>query len=524
MTEQIISSLARLPDLRVISRTSAMSYKGTKKRLPEIARELNVDAIVDGSVVHSGGRVKVSAELIEARSDKNMWSEAYERDVSDILALQSEIARAIARKVEVELTPQDMARLEGGRRIDPQAYEAYMKGRYYYNKRDLKGSVANFQQALDLEPTYAATYAGLADSYSQIGYVNGVDPHEAFPKAKASALKALELDPSLAAPHASLGFIYLYYDWDFTAAESEFRKAITLDPNLVTAHHQYSVYLTAVLRPEDARRQIEAAHTLDPLSVLVSTDMGFELYYDRKYDEAIRALRDAVEMNPKEALPHFWLGRVYQAQAKYAEAIAEYQAAGPGVAEWPPALAALGHLYGLLGKRDEAAATLQRIDEKSKRSYVSPYCAALIHLGLGDREQTFDGLRRSLEGRTNWLVWLLADPRWDPMRSDARFQEIVTKVGFPGDAEMVSSEPVSQSPGHDMIAGRQNPCSEWSPVLRAGLREWARERRLCPSDSSNRTLIRIQKSSKTTAQRPAFLEEFPSPHLPAGWPDPPDAV
>ncbi len=435
VTEQIMANLARIGELRVISRTSAMSYKGTKKRLPEIARELGVDAVVEGSVARVGDRVKVSAELIHASNDKNLWAEAYERDLRDILALQGEIARAIARKVEIELTPQQQARLEGGRRVDPEAYDAYVKGRYYYNKRDLKTAVTNFQRALDLEPTNAAAYAGLADSYSQLAYTNEIDPRDAFPKAKAAAQKALELDATLAEPHASLGFIHMYFDWDFAAAESEFKRAIALDPNSVTAHHSYSIYLAGMLRSVEARSEIQKAHTFDPLSVLVSTDMGFELYYDRKYAEATKALRDAIEMNPKAPLPHFWLGRVYQAERKYPEAIAEYQAAGPGVARLPIALAGLGHLYGLLGKRADALRVLEELRLMAEKSFVTAYAPALVHLGLGDNEQTLVWLERSLEERSNWLFWLLADPRWDPMRSDSRFQGILKKVGFPAEAQ-----------------------------------------------------------------------------------------
>jgi eukaryotic-like serine/threonine-protein kinase len=434
MTDQIISNLARLGHLRVISRTSAMSYKATKKRLPEIARELGVDAVVEGSVARTGDRVQVTAELIRGASDEHLWTDRFDRDVHDVLLLQGEIAQAVARKVLVELTPEDRARLEGGRKIDPAAYEAYVKGRYYYNKRDLQPAVKQFQQALDVDPTYAAAYAGLADSYSQIGYLNGVDPRDAFPKAKAAAQKALELDAGLAAPHASLGFIHMYFDWDFAAAESEFKKAIALDPNSVPAHHFYSVYLAAMLRPEDARREVGKAHELDPLSVLVSTDMGFELYYDRRYEEAAKALKDAIAAYPKAPTPHFWLARVYQAEGKFDEAAAEFKTAGPGVSQWPPALSGLGHLYGIQGKRSEALGVIADLKGMAEKGFVTTYAPTLVYLGLGEKEQTLAGLHRSLEERSNWMVWLLKDPRWDPMRSDPGFQEIVRKVGFPADA------------------------------------------------------------------------------------------
>jgi eukaryotic-like serine/threonine-protein kinase len=438
VTEQVITNLARFKDLRVISRTSAMTYKATKKRLPEIARELHVDAVVDGSVARVGDKIKVSAELIEAATDKHLWAESYERDVRDVLALEGEVAGAIARKVEIELTPQDRARLEGSRRINPDAYEAYVRGRYYYNKRtqaDLQNALEQFQRALDADPTYAAAYAGLADAYSLTGYQNYLAPRDAFPKAKAAALKALELDPGLGAAHASLGYTHLYYDWDFPASESEFRRAIALDPNLVTARHFYSIYLTAMLRPKEARLEIERAHTLDPLSVLVSSDMGFELYYDREYEPAINALRDAIAMNPKAPPPHFWLARVYQAQGRYAQAVTEFQSAGPGVSQWPPALAGLGHLYGILGKRSEALQVIAEMRGMAEKGFVTAYAPTLVYLGIGDKEKTLAGLNRCLEERSNWMVWLLKDPRWDPMRSEPRFQEIIHKVGFPADAQ-----------------------------------------------------------------------------------------
>ncbi len=432
VTEQIMANLSRVGELRVISRTSAMTYRNTKKRLPEIARELNVDAVVAGSVARVGDRVKVSAELIQASTDRNLWAEAYERDLRDILALQREVARSIARRVEIELTPQQQAGLEGGRRIDPEAYDAYVKGKYYYNKGagdGLKKSLGEFQRSLDLEPTYADAYAGLADSYALIGYQNDLAPRDSFPKAKAAASKALELDPNLAAPHASLGYIHLYYDWDFPASEIEFRRAISLDPNSVAAHHFYSIFLTAMLRPVEAQREIERAHQLDPLSVAVASNMGFEFYYDRNYERAINALRDAIGMNPKAIFPHFWLARVYQAQRRYPEAIAEFKIGGA------PLLAGLGHLYGTVGRRKEALAVLDELNRLSTHGYVSPYDPALVRLGLGETDKALALLHQCVEERTNWLVWLLKDPRWDPMRPDPRFQEIIRTVGFPADAQ-----------------------------------------------------------------------------------------
>jgi eukaryotic-like serine/threonine-protein kinase len=406
VTDELIADLARVRQLRVISRTSAMSYKATQKLLPQIARELGVDAVVEGSVVRNGTRVKITAELIDPVTDFHIWSDSYEREIHDMVALQNEMAATISRKLELELTPDDRARLEGGRRIDPEAYEAYVKGRYYYNKRsqaDLLRAVDEFQRAIDADPAYPAAYAGLADAYSLIGYQNYLAPRDAFPKATAAARRALELDRNLAEPHASLGYIHLYYDWDFPAAESEFQRAVALNPNSVTARHFYSILLTALLRPSEARAQIERARDLDPLSPLVASDMGFELYYAQQYDQAIKALRDAIAMNAKAAAPHFWLGRVFQAQRKYSEAFAEFQAGGPDLAGWPPSLAGVGHLHGLLGQRAQALDVLSTIDAVSQRGYVAAYVRALVYLGLGDERQTFEWLNRSYDERSNWM-------------------------------------------------------------------------------------------------------------------------
>jgi serine/threonine-protein kinase len=437
VTDGLIATLARVDQLRVISRTSAMSYKGTTKRLPEIARELAVDTIVEGSVIRDGERVRITIDLIDPQTDSHLWSETYERDVPDMAGALGDIAAEIARRLTADVTPNARARLEGGRRTAPEAYDDYVRGRYYYNQRsaaDLQRAVDHFRRAIDIDPTYAAAYAGLADAYSLMGYQNHLAPREAFPKASAAARRAVDLDPDLADPHASLGYIHLYYDWDFAAAEAEFKRAIELSPNLVPARHFYSILLTALLRPTEARAEIERAHSLDPLSPSVASDMGFELYYAQQYDKAEKVLRDAIAMSPRAAAPHFWLGRVYQAQERYEEALAEYQAGGPDLASWPPSLSGVGHLHGLLGDRAAALEVLSTLDALAQRGYVAAYSRALVYLGLGDKASTFEWLNRSYEERSNWMVWLLKDPRWDPVRSDPRFSAVIDRVGFPEEA------------------------------------------------------------------------------------------
>ena len=434
VTEQLTTDLARLRIFRVTSRTSAMTYKATKKPVPRIAQELGVEALVEGSVLRAGDKLRVTAQFIDARTDKHLFSQTYDSDVRSILALQNVIARDIAFNRDGN----------GPRAIEPQAanrnldaYRAYIGGEYFLNKRgknDLLKSVDEFRRALDADPTSAAAYAGLASAYAQIGYFNYLAPNEAFPKAKAAATRALELDPGSAEAHASLGYIHMYYDWDFARAESEFRKAIAQNPSLAIAHHDYAVYLAAMLRPVEAEREMATAHVIDPLSVLVATDMGFVLYYDRSYARAASALRDAITMNPNASGAHFWLGRVYQAEKRDADAAAEYRAGGPGISQWPPALGGLGHMYGILGEKAKARNVLNELALMSKTQYVTPYAATLVDLGLSQKEQTLAMLERCFDERANWLVWLLKDPRWDTMRSDPRFQEIVKRVGFPADA------------------------------------------------------------------------------------------
>ncbi len=433
MTEELIADLARISGLRVTSRTSVMSYRDTKKRLPEIARELGVDAVVEGSVSRADSKVRVTAQLIEAASDKHLWAQTYERDLHDVLALESEIAQAIARAGRLELTPPEISQLAKTRRVDPAAFEAYVKGRYFWNKRDgenLKKAIGFFQQALDVDPAYAVAYSGIADSYTQLGYLSLVAPREVFPKAREAAGKALELDASLAEPHASLAYEKFYFDWDWPGAEREFQRAIELNPNYATAHDWYAYLLTATGRLPEARAQIKRAHELDPLSVPIESDMGFLLHYSYEQDRAAEELRKALEMNPQYPPAHLFLGRVYQAKGLYEQAIAEYQATGP-LKEWVPTVAAIGYVYGVMGKRREALQVLSNLEARSKKEYVTAYGVALVHAALGDKDRAFAWLEKGVEERTHWLVWLERDLRWEPIRSDSRFAALIKRVGFP---------------------------------------------------------------------------------------------
>ncbi len=437
MTEELTTRLAKLGNWRVTSRTSVMGYRGTTKKIPEIAKELGVDAVIEGSVVRDGSRVKVTAQLIDGRTDRHIWAETYERELQNVLALQSEFARAIAREVGLTLPPGVQADLAAApRAVLPAAYEAYVRGRHAWNKRnesDLRDAVRLFQESIDADPTYAPAYAGLADSYGALGYSSYDAPEETFARAKAAAEKALDLDPGLAEAHASLGYALMYYDWNFTGAEAEYKRAIDLNPNYGTAHQWYAYLLTAMERPAaEAEREIAIAKTLDPLSVPINTDQAFMAYYYGKTDEALKAVRSALAMNPKFPLGYFWLGRIYTSQGRYNEAEAALQNIGP-LRTWTPAMSSLGFLYAKAGRPKEAEAVLGEFADLARQGrYSSSYAIAVIYAGLNKPEQVFHALDAAYRERSHWLVWLKRDPRWDDVRNDPRFGSLVRKVGLPG--------------------------------------------------------------------------------------------
>jgi serine/threonine-protein kinase len=436
MTEELTTRLAQLGNWRVTSRTSVMGYRGTRKKSTEIARELAVDAILEGSVIREGSRVKITAQLIDGRTDRHLWADTYERELESVLAIQDDVARAVAREVNVTLTPEENARLAATtRHVLPAAYDAYVRGRYAWDKRnesDLRDAIRFFQESIDADPTYAPAYAGLADCYGQLGYGSFVSPEDAFPRARAAARKALELDPALAEAHASLGYALMYYDWNFSGAEAEFKRALELNPNSAIAHQWYAYLLTAMERPlRDADREIATAKNLDPLSVPINIDRAYILYYYGRNEDALRSVRLALEMNPKYAPAYFWLGRIYTSDGRYADAEAALQQIGP-LRTWTPAMAAQGYLYAKSGQPHEARNVLAEFDELLRHGrYASSYAIAVIYAGLGDRERAFAYLDLAYRERSHWLVWLKRDPRWNDVRSDGRFQALVRKIGLP---------------------------------------------------------------------------------------------
>jgi len=434
MTDELITNLAKISALRVTSYTSVAKYKTTTKPLPQVAQELQVDAIVEGSVLRSGDQIRITTQLIYAPRDQHLWAEEYQRYVRDVLSLQREVARNVAEQVRVTLTPNEQNRLSTAGAVDPGAYEAYLRGRSFWNQRSqasLLKAIDQFNKATETEPGYAPAYSGLADCYTTLGYLSYLDPLDAFPRARDAATKALELDPSLAEAHTSLAYYNFYHAWNWPEAENEFKKAIELNPNYATAHDWYSYYLMAMGRLDAAFKEVSRAHELDPLSVTISTDSGFNHYYQQNYDAAISQLRATLAVSPKFPLAHLWLGRAYQQKKMYPEAIDEFNKTDDALPGWVVTIAGMGHAYGEWGHQVEAKQVLVRLNQMAREKYVTPYGVALVYAGLGDKDQAFAALNKAVAGRSHWLVWLNRDPRWDRIRSDPRFEDIRKRVGLP---------------------------------------------------------------------------------------------
>lgn len=434
MTDELITDLAQISALRVISRTSVMTYKGARKPLPQIARELSVDAVVEGTVLRSGDKVRITAQLIEASTDKHLWSQSYEGDLRDTLALQNRVASAIANQIRISLTPQEKAALKDARVVKPEAYESYLKGRYFWNKRTrdgLKVALAYFNEAIEEDPSYAQAYSGLADTYALLGdwQYAVMTPKEAFPKAKAAAIKALELDNALGEAHNSLAFVLDGFAWDFDSAGKEFRRAIELNPGYATAHHWYAWHLSLLGRYDEAIMEMRKAQTLDPLSLIINADLAEILVLAYAYDESIRQSRKTIEMDPNFFLAHNQLAQAYLQKHMYEEAVAELKEAIQLSGGSPTCVANLARAYIASGKRSEAVKLLSDLKKRSSPSYSNAAEIAMIYASLGDTDQAMNWVEQGYEERFNPGV--LLRPGFDPLRSDSRFQNLVHRIGLP---------------------------------------------------------------------------------------------
>ena len=434
MTDELITDLAQISALRVISRTSVMAYKGARKPLPQIARELNVDAVVEGSVLRSGDQVRITAQLIEAATDKHLWSRSYEGELRDTLALQSRVASAIADQIRINLTPQEQAALKNVKVVNPQAYESYLKGRYFWNKRTadgLKVALAYFNQAIEEDPKYAPAYSGLADTYALLGdwQYAVMTSKEAYPKAKAAAIKALELDSALGEAHNSLAFVLDGFDWDFDAAGKEFHRGIELNPGYATAHHWYAWHLSLLGRYDEAIAEMKKAENLDPLSLIINADLAELLVLAHANDESIEQSRKTIEMDPNFALAHNQLAQAYLQKHLYDEAVAELQKAVQLSGGSPTCIANLARAYAISGKRDETKRLLSDLKQRSNPNHSYAAEIAMIYASLGDKDQAMNWLEKGYDERFNPGV--LLRPGFDPLRSDSRFQNLVHRIGLP---------------------------------------------------------------------------------------------
>ena len=434
MTDELISDLGQISALRVISRTSVMAYKHTRKSLPQIARELNVDAVVEGTVLRSGDQVRITAQLIEGAADRHVWSQSYQGELRDTLALQNNVARAIADQIRINVNPQEQAALRNATVVNPVAYESYLKGRYFWNKRTadgLKVALAYFNEAIDEDSKYAQAYSGLADTYALLGdwQYAVMTPKEALPKAKAAAIKALELDSALGEAHNSLAFCLDGFDWDFDSAGNEFRRAIELNPGYATAHHWYAWHLALLRRYDEAIVEMRKAENLDPLSLIINADLAELLALAHSYDESIRQSRKTIEMDPNFGLAHNHLGQAYLQKHMNDEAVAELQEAVKLSGGSPTCIANLARAYAASGKRSEAVKLLSDLKKRSHPGQSHASEIAVIYASLGDTDQAMSWLEKGYEERFNPGV--LIRPGFDPLRSDPRFEDLVRRVGLP---------------------------------------------------------------------------------------------
>ena len=433
MTDELIATLSQISALRVISRTSAMLYKHARKPLLQIGRELNVDAVIEGAVFRSGSQVRITAELVDARDDKHLWSESYDGDLRDTLTLQHEVARAIAEQIRISLNARERAALRQDKVVDPQAYEAYLKGRYFWNKRtgdDFRKASEFFNQAIERDPGYARAFSGLADTYALMGdWEYGVlAPKEALPRAKAAAIKALELDNTLGEAHTSLAFLLDAFDWDVTSAETEFRRAIELNPGYATAHHWYAWHLSVRGRNREAIAEMRKAQTLDPLSLIINADFAELLVIAGSTEEAIEQSRKTIELNADFPLAHNQLGVAYLASGRRAEAVGELQRAVQLSGGSPTCTANLARAFADSGRTEEARHLLGDLKKRSQSGYSNATEIATVYAALGDHAEAMNWLDKAYGERFNPSA--LLRPGFDALRGDQRFQDLERRVGL----------------------------------------------------------------------------------------------
>jgi TolB-like protein/DNA-binding winged helix-turn-helix (wHTH) protein/Tfp pilus assembly protein PilF len=432
MTDELTNNLARIRTLRVVSRTTAMQYQNTHKSIPEIARELNVDAVIEGSVVRSGDQVRITTQLIDARRDAHLWAQSYERPISNILNVQDSIALEIASQVRASLTADERGLFTARAPIRPNAYDDYLRGRNQLTKQNpdaIQKSVEYFEQAIDDDPQYARAYAGLADAYTLLANYQAMLPAEAFPRAKAAATHALELDPNSPEAFGSLALVKHHFEWDWAGAEGDYKRAIELQPNFATAHHRYAWFLSDIGRHDEALQEIRRAQELDPTSIVVQTNLGRVLYRARRYDESITELRKAVALDPNRIFSHIFLGMAYEARGSCPEALNEFRIVqtysegrdGSGAA----------HAYATCGRPEDARRAMKILAAPSTDPIQDWFYVAGVFAALGEKDHAFEWLDKAAQNHDFFLPEMKGHPFMDPLRSDPRFVKIVRQVGYP---------------------------------------------------------------------------------------------
>jgi TolB-like protein/DNA-binding SARP family transcriptional activator/Tfp pilus assembly protein PilF len=432
LTDQLITDLAMTPGLDVINRRTMMEFRGSTSALRDIARALNAGAVLVSAMQRMSDTVHLTAQLIMAGDERVLWGQAYRGTWSDLMRIQNEIARVVSQRLRTPASPEGRRSLAGMRPYDPESFDLYVKARYWWNKRGpgLLRSIALFDEALQRDPTFALAYSGMADAYVQLGYGSLLGPADAFPKAREAARRALALDSTLAEPHATLGYVAMYYDWDWRSAEAEFQRALALNPSYATAHEWYGLFLTAMGRFDEAMAHEQRAQELDPLSAAIAGTAGWVLYYSGRLTQAEHQLKIALRMDPGFALGHLYLSRIYLAQGRLDSALGQSAATGP-VRTTVPTLAGEGYILARNGRPDLARRVLAQLDSMVRTQYVTAYAVALVHAALGQRDSAFAWLDQAVDERTHWLVWLNRDSRWDLIRDQPRFQAIVRRVGLP---------------------------------------------------------------------------------------------
>jgi TolB-like protein/DNA-binding winged helix-turn-helix (wHTH) protein/Tfp pilus assembly protein PilF len=429
LTDELITKLAQTGSLRVISRTSVIGYKHSVKKTPEIGAELHVDGIVEGTIERVSDRVRIRVQLIRASTDQHVWAESYDREIKDVLQLESDVAHEIAQQIGYVAT--ERPRREPA--IPTQAHENYLKGRYRWNQRTeagLQASIKHFETAIGFDPEYAQAYVGLADSYVLLGYYSVLPPKDAYPRAKAAARKAIELDPMLGEAHTSLAGALQDFDWDWKEVEREHKRALELSPNYATAHQWYGNFLNMMGRFDEGQTQIRQARDLDPLSLVISCNLGWAYHLARNYDLALQELQRTRDLDPNFYWSHLALGRVYVEKKMYAEAVSAFERAAELAGDNPMVLSEQGHAYAVAGRRPDANRILAKLARLSQQRYVSGYDRALVYVGLEQKETAMDWLERAYQEHNRSLQFSGVEPRLDSLRAHPRFQNLQHRLNL----------------------------------------------------------------------------------------------